>query len=84
MVGVPYPFGILFTASASLSPTSCLAKKIFIESLNTIVTTDKPYREIERTSSTWGIPDIDRSTGKVTYCSISKGEREGAEVMTCT
>src|SRR5678815_5102427 len=55
-----------------------------VPSSKTTVTTDRPYFEIERTSSTFGIPDIARSTGTVTYCSTSTGESAGAEVITWT
>src|SRR5580765_2925076 len=53
-------------------------------SSNTTVTTERPYFEIERTSSTFGIPDIARSTATVTYCSTSTGESAGAAVITWT
>src|SRR3954468_6253244 len=55
-----------------------------VPSSKTMVTTDRPYFEIERTSSTLGMPDIARSTGTVTYCSTSMGDRAGAAVMTWT
>src|SRR6188472_315319 len=55
-----------------------------VPSSKTTVTTDRPYFEIERTSSTFGIPDIARSTGTVTYCSTSTGDSAGAAVITWT
>src|SRR5678809_1126393 len=55
-----------------------------VPSSKTTVTTDSPYLEIERISSTFGTPDIARSTGTVTYCSTSVGDRAGAGVITCT
>src|SRR6185503_12399231 len=55
-----------------------------VPSSNTTVTTERPYFEIDRTSSTFGIPDIARSTGTVTYCSTSVGDSAGAGVMICT
>src|SRR4029079_6456382 len=55
-----------------------------VPSSKTIVTTDRPYFEIDRTSSTFGMPDIARSTGTLTYCSTSTDESAGAAVITCT
>src|SRR5512140_2016635 len=57
---------------------------MLVSSEKTIVTTETPYFEIERISVTFGRPDIARSTGTVTYCSISTGESAGADVMICT
>src|SRR5262245_26476001 len=57
-----------------------------VPSRNTMVTTDRPYLEIERTCSVRGIPAMARSIGTVTYCSTSTGDSAGDEVMiwTCT
>src|SRR5688572_22117757 len=55
-----------------------------VSSSKTMVTTERPYLDSERTSSTRGIPAMARSTGTVTYCSISTGERAGEVVITCT
>src|SRR4051812_32769634 len=55
-----------------------------VPSSKATVTTERPYLETERTSSTFGMPDIARSTGTVTYCSTSIGESAGAGVMICT
>ena len=55
-----------------------------VPSSKTTVTTDSPYLEMDRTSSTLGIPDIARSTGTVTYCSTSTGDSAGAAVITWT
>src|SRR6185295_10458872 len=55
-----------------------------VPSSNTTLITERPYFEIERTSSTLGIPDIARSTGTVTYCSTSTGDSAGAAVITWT
>src|SRR4051812_10842781 len=55
-----------------------------VPSWNTTVTTEMPYFEIERICVVLGMPAMARSMGTVTYCSISTGERAGAEVMTCT
>src|SRR6476659_8641514 len=55
-----------------------------VPSLNTTVTTEIPYLEMERISVVLGMPAMARSTGTVTYCSISTGERAGAAVMICT
>ncbi len=49
-----------------------------------MVTTDKPKRENERTSSMPGIVAIVCSTGNVTKRSISPAAKEGEDVMTCT
>src|SRR5262245_10792174 len=53
-------------------------------SWKTTVTTEMPYLLTERTSVVLGMPASARSTGMVTYCSISSGESAGAEVITCT
>src|SRR5688572_14005017 len=55
-----------------------------VSSSKTTVTTDRPYLDSERTSSTRGIPAMARSTGTVTYCSISTGDSAGEVVITCT
>src|SRR6185295_600817 len=55
-----------------------------VPSSNTTLITERPYFEIERTSSTLGIPDIARSTATVTYCSTSTGDSAGAAVITWT
>src|SRR6187551_176424 len=55
-----------------------------VPSSKTTVTTERPYFEIDRSSSTFGMPDIARSTGTVTYCSTSVGERARAGVITWT
>src|SRR3954452_23583717 len=57
---------------------------MLVASVKTMVTTDSPYFESDRTCSTFGVPAIARSTGTVTYCSTSTGESAGAAVMTCT
>ena len=41
-----------------------------------------PNFETERISTTFGIPDIATSTGKVIWRSISKGASDGAPVKT--
>src|SRR5688572_15678014 len=55
-----------------------------VSSSKTTVTTDRPYLDSERTSSTRGIPAMARSTGTVTYCSTSTGDSAGEVVITCT
>src|SRR6478609_11228575 len=55
-----------------------------VSSVNTTVTTDRPYFEMEGTWVLLGTPAIARSTGMLTYCSISTGDSAGAEVMICT
>src|SRR3954452_6328638 len=57
---------------------------MLVSSVKTMVTTDRPYFEIDRTCSTFGIPAMARSTGTVTYCSTSTGESAGAAVITWT
>src|SRR5689334_4198424 len=66
------------------SLTSWRAQYMSVPSSNTMVTTEMPYLEIERTSVVLGIPAIARSTGMLTYCSTSVGARAGDVVMTCT
>src|SRR5262245_31592689 len=55
-----------------------------VPSSNTTVTTERPYFETERISSTFGMPAIARSTATVTYCSTSVGDSAGAGVITWT
>src|SRR6266851_2006739 len=57
---------------------------MLVPCLNRAVTSGRSYRGIERRSARPGIPPSERSTGKVTYCSTSNGERAGAGVMICT
>src|SRR5262245_16873124 len=55
-----------------------------VPSSNTTVTTETPYLEIDRISSTRGIPAMARSTAVLTYCSTSTGDSAGATVMIWT
>src|SRR4051812_7473158 len=55
-----------------------------VPSSKTIVTTDRPYLEIDRISVVRGVPAMARSTGMLTYFSTSTGDSAGAAVMTCT
>src|SRR4051812_40054133 len=66
------------------SLTSWRAQYMFVPSSKTMVTTEIPYFEMERTSVVRGMPAIARSTGTLTYCSTSVGARAGDVVMTCT
>ena len=52
---------------------------MLVSSRNTIVTTESPYFDTERTSVERGTPAIARSTGTVTYCSTSTGLRAPAQ-----
>ena len=61
------------TGSAALQDAGALA-----------VTWLSPNLEMDRTPSRSGSPAMDRSTGKVICCSISRGESDSAVVLICT
>src|SRR5262249_39587822 len=82
--GLPYCAGTASTASGMRSATSCRARYSGVSSENTTVTSETPYFDSERTCMVRGSPAMARSTGIVTYCSISIGDSAREDVMICT
>ena len=82
--GVPVPGGICRSASFSRSDTCWRAQYTSVSSENTMVTTERPKRENERTSCTSGMVAMACSMGNVTSRSTSGAPSEGVWVMTCT
>ena len=69
---------------ATSCPTRLRALKLSASSSNTIVTTESPNSEIERSATRCGSPLSAFSTGMVTKRSTSSAAWPGHSVITCT
>ena len=82
MEGMPSSAGISMAAILICSSTNCLASRMGTLSLNTMVTTDSPKREMDLISVTLGILAMAISKGLVIKRSTSWAASEGEVVTT--
>src|SRR6202046_4158171 len=62
----------------------CRAKYLSVEFSNVMMTSERPYREIERMVTICGMPFIPRSTGTVFSCTTSPAAWPGHCVISAT